>query len=207
LGFGWCFIYFSWFLNLDRPPPLASNTAATLVFASPTTVSRSTSKEPASHLTEAAQAIEQVEQRLKDNKESLKKYYSTPEAVRQAGLDIVVLAMAKVTYGENGKTKEEKALGQKAIALLAKVGQQARVMYASSVEEVFVKNGMEVVVSAIGKEKKKLRIVYVLMSQPLVYKFQNEIKVGDQAVVFGFTKLLYTNGLESSLGQTWTVEL
>lgn len=45
------------------------------------------------------------------------------------------------------------------------------------------------------------------MSQPLVYKFQNEIKLDEQAEKLGFTKLVYTNGFESALGQTWTVDL
>jgi hypothetical protein len=45
------------------------------------------------------------------------------------------------------------------------------------------------------------------MSQPLVYKFQNEIKVNEQASKLGFTKLVYTNGFESELGNTWTIDL
>jgi hypothetical protein len=115
--------------------------------------------------------------------------------------------VAKVTYGENGKSKEEKALGQKAAALIPQVSQQAREMYASSLEEIFVKNGMDVQVSARGNSKKQLRISYALMSQPLVYKFQNDIKVSEQAAPLGFTKLVYTNGFESSLGKTWTIDL
>jgi hypothetical protein len=66
---------------------------------------------------------------------------------------------------------------------------------------------MDVKARALGKEKKQLRIVYALMSQPLVYKFQNEIKLNEQATKVGFSKLVYTNGFESRFGQTWTVDL
>ena len=143
----------------------------------------------------------------KTTRESLKKYYATPEKVKQAKADILRLALVKVAYSENGTTKEEKALGRKAAALIPQVSQQAREMYTSSIEEIFIKNGMDVQVSARGADKKELRISYALMSQPLVYKFQNEIKISEQAAPLGFTKLVYTNGFESSLGKTWTIDL
>ena len=40
-------------------------------------------------------------------------------------------------------------------------------------------------------------------SYPLVYKFQNEMKINDQARVFGFKKIIYTDGYD----ETWTVDL
>jgi hypothetical protein len=80
-------------------------------------------------------------------------------------------------------------------------------MYASALEETFVKNGFDMKVSAIGHDKTRLRITFALMSQPLIYKFQNEIKIADQARPLGFTSIVYTNGFDSSLGQTWTVKL
>ena len=206
LGFGWLLVFFFWLPNRDRPStPAGGNTP--VASAPANSAAPAAPKEPVNRIAEDTQAISQIEQRLKDNRESLKKYYSTPEKVKQAGLDIIQLTIAKVAYGESGKTKEEKALGQKAAALIPQVSQQAREMYASSIEEIFIKNGMDVQVSARGKDKKLLRISYALMSQPLVYKFQNEIKVSDQATPLGFTKLEYTNGFESSLGKTWTIDL
>ncbi len=62
---------------------------------------------------------------------------------------------------------------------------------------------MDVKVSASGLKKDQLRLKYVLMSQPLVYKFQNEMKISDQAAVFGFKKVIYTDGYD----ETWTVDL
>lgn len=206
LGFGWLLVFFFWLPNRDRPSTRAGdNTPATSAPAN--AAAPAVPEAPVNRMTQDAQAIAQAEQRFKNNRESLKKYYSTPERVKQAGLDIIQLTVAKVAYGENGKTKEEKALGQKAAALIPQVSQQAREMYASSIEEIFIKNGMDVQVSARGKDKKLLRISYALMSQPLVYKFQNEIKVSEQAAPLGFTKLEYTNGFESSLGKTWTIDL
>jgi hypothetical protein len=205
LGFSWFLIFLLWLPNRDRPS--ADTSSTTSVASAPATPAASAPKEPVNRIAEDTHAIAQIEQRLKDNRESLKKYYATPEKVKQANADILRLTLAKVAYGENGKTKEEKALGQKAAALIPQVSQQAREMYASSIEEIFIKNGMDAQVSTRGAEKKELRISYALMSQPLVYKFQNEIKISEQAAPLGFTKLVYTNGFESSLGKTWTIDL
>jgi hypothetical protein len=65
-----------------------------------------------------------------------------------------------------------------------------------------VKSGMDAKVSATGANKTRLR-----MSQPLIYKFQNDIKLDEQARQFGFTRLEDTNGFDSELGRTWTVDL
>lgn len=163
-------------------------------------------KDPAVLLAEQTQAMTEIEQRLKDNTERLKKYYASADQVKQATTDIIRLALIKGTYADS-KENDQKTLGQNAAKLLPQVEQQARVLYASSLAEVFVKSGMDAQVSAIGKDKKRLRISYALMSQPLVYKFQNEIRIDRQAAPLGFTQLVYTNGFESSLGKTWTVDL
>jgi hypothetical protein len=151
-------------------------------------------------------AVKQIAQRIKDKKELLKKYYATSEHVNEAATDALFLAATKASYSK-GTTNEEKDLYQLAFKLLPQAQQQVRELYASSLEEVFVKNGMDIKVRATGRDKNKLRIVYALMSQPLVYKFQNEVKLDEQAKNFGFSKLIYINGFESSLGETWTVDL
>ena len=74
-------------------------------------------------------------------------------------------------------------------------------------EQIFIKSGMDAKVSAAGANKTRLRLVYALMSQPLVYKFQNDFKLDEQARTFGFASLEYTNGFESPLARTWTVDL
>lgn len=163
-------------------------------------------KDPAAQLAEQEQAVSEIEQRVKDNAERLKKYYASPSQVKQATTDIIRLALIKGAYAD-ATEKDQKVVGQRAAKLLPRVEQQARELYASSLAEIFVKSGMDVEVTATGKEKKRLRISYALMSQPLVYKFQNEIKIGDQATPLGFTQIVFTNGFDSSLGRTWTVDL
>jgi hypothetical protein len=208
LGFGWLLIVILSIASQDTPTPTTTSSSQSAPATTPEASEVAPPKsEPVNSFAEDAAAVEQIEQRIKDNRESLKKYYGSADQIKQATQDIIQLAIIKVTYGENGKTKEDKALGQKAAALIPQVEQQAREIYASSLKEIFIKSGMDVDVRVSGKEKKQIRVVYALMSEPLVYKFQNEIKLDKQAEKLGFTKLIYTNGFESSLGKTWTVDL
>jgi len=105
------------------------------------------------------------------------------------------------------KSPEDQKQAGEAKTLASQVAEQVREMYANTMEEAFVKNGIDAKVRAAGKGKERLTITYALMSQPLVYKFQNEMDVPTQAKRFGFSKVVYTNGFESSLGQSWTVDL
>lgn len=154
-----------------------------------------------------ASIVAQIEKRIQANREHLRKYYGTERQLQEIAADSLALASAKVVYGDKGKSKEEKSLGRKAERLLVQVHEQSREIYASMMERVLVSNGMDAEVRAVGKGKKQLRIKYVLMSQPLIYKFQNELKLGQQARNIGFSKLIYTNGFESDMGETWTVDL
>ncbi len=150
----------------------------------------------------AKQNIGEIEARLNANAEKLKKYYATTDDVNQATADLLKLAAAKGLYSDSANP-EEKSLGIKAGALIPRVSQQQRVLYASATEETFMKTGMGINVSAAGAQKDQLRLKYALMSQPLVYKFQNEAKLAESARVFGFKKIVYTDGYNS----TWNVDL
>jgi hypothetical protein len=179
------------------PHPVASNAAP-----------KATEKvdNPAEKAAQANQSLDEIEGRLKDNAESLKKYYSTPGQVKQSIADAVSLALIKTSFVSATDAKQ-KSIYQKAAALSPRIEQQTRELYASSLSQIFVKSGMDVDVSATGREKNQLRIKYALMSKPLVYKLQNEIKIEDQARPIGFKKIIYTNGFESSLGETWSEDL
>lgn len=181
------------------------NSVATSAASSGATTTAKT-PDPAVEFAKQKASVAQVQQRFKENAQHLKKYYASTDQVKQAELDIVQLALVKGAYS-NSKSAEQQALSKQASALLPEVSQQARTMYASALEETFVKNGFDMKVSATGKDKTHLRLSFALMSQPLIYKFQNEIKLADQARPLGFTTIVYTNGFESSLGQTWTVKL
>lgn len=180
--------------------------------ASPSTTASSTDSQPTiptpaeadpvAVVAEAKKTIEEIEVRLKDNAERLKKYYGTPEQVKQATADMIKLAVVKGMYEKSDK-KEEKSLGARADSLISSVAQQQRTIYASATEEIFLKSGMDVKVSAAGAKKEQMRLKYVLMSQPLVYKFQNELKLPEQARALGFKKIIYSDGYD----ETWTVDL
>jgi len=121
--------------------------------------------------------------------------------------DIIYLAMTSVDFSDKEKNLEEKALARKAKDLAPKVETQARRIYASSLEEAFLKYGQDISVATLGKDAKHLKITYVLMTQPLVYKFQNELELGRQARSFSFSHLTFSNGLSGELGKSWTISL
>lgn len=153
------------------------------------------------NIQESKAVIDEVGVRLKKNSEYLKKYYGTTNQVKQATDDILKLAAIKALYEKSDK-KDEKNLSSRASALMTNVSQQQRSIYASTTEEIFIKSGMDVKVSANGVKKDQLYLKYVLMSKPLVYKFQNEAMLQEQARVFGFKKITFTNGYN-----TWVVDL
>jgi hypothetical protein len=158
--------------------------------------------DPAVALSLAKKTVDEIEARLKSNEERLKKYYGTTEQVQQATTDLVKLAAIKGLY-EKSDRKDEKGLGARADTLITRVSQQQRAVFASATEEIFIKSGMDIKVTAAGAKKDQLRLKYVLMSQPLVYKFQNEAKLPEQARFLGFRKIVYSDGYD----ETWNVDL
>ncbi len=158
--------------------------------------------DPAALLAESKQTVEEVGRRIKQNDTHLKHYYATTDQVKEATGDLIKLAVVKGMY-EDSKAKDERVLSARADTLIKSVSQQQRALYASSLEQVFVKSGLDVDVSVSGKSKDQLRLKYVLMSKPLVYKFQNEMELQQQARLFGFKRIVYSDGYDES----WTVDL
>ena len=158
-------------------------------------------------IAEDSATLEEIEKRISKNDKSLKTHYGSPSQLEQSQKDIVKLAIFKVEYLDNAKNEKEKALGKKAFTVGKKVEAQARQIYTSMMEEAFIKKGIDARVSALGANREQMRISYVLMSQPMVYKFQNELDLDEKAKSFGFKKLVYSNGIEGDLGKTWTVDL
>lgn len=198
-GLGWLFVFILIAFLKDKPPSSNNNQS--------TSSQVTATSKPVNNLAQDTLAIQQIEQRIKDNKESLKKFYSSSNSVSQATTDIIQLSMIKSENSKKDSPVENKTLSKRAEKLLPSLEQQSRIMYASSVEEAFMKNGLDIKVSATSKESKQLRFVYALMSQPLVYKFQNEMKIDKHSAMMGFSKLVFSNGFESSLGETWTIDL
>jgi hypothetical protein len=169
--------------------------------ASPAPNTPSPKADPAAVLAESTKTVDEVEARLKENATRLKKFYGTADQVKTATADLIKLALVEGLYQES-KIKAEKQLSVRADSLIGRVSMQQRSLYASTMEEAFIKNGMDIRVSATGAKKDQLRLRYILMSQPLVYKFQNEMKLGEQAGNFGFKKVILTDGYD----ETWTLE-
>lgn len=180
----------------------SSNQSAAPGTGATSTPNPSENADPAAVFAESKKVVDEVEARFKKNAENLKKYYGTADEVKQATADVIKLAVVKGLYGKSSAA-EEKNLAVRAEAVAEKVILQQRAIYASAMEEVFVKSGMDVKVSAIGAKKDQLKLSYVLMSRPLVYKFQNEMKINEQAKAVGFKKIIYTDGYD----ETWTMAL
>ncbi len=163
-------------------------------------------QEVENRLTSDELMLKNMDKKLNEQRAKLRKYYCSVDDVKGLRQDIIQLQIVKDTY-EKGKGDKEKRLLSKATSLLPKAESTLREVYASSVEEIFVRRGMDVRVRSVGNGNSTLRITFALMSRPLIYQFQNEIKLDEQARSIGFTKLVYTNGFESDLGETWTVNL
>ena len=155
---------------------------------------------------QAKQHITDIEVHLKEHRESLRKFYGSASQVNQSSQDLMRLTIIAVE-AKQSKDKEDVALAERANALVTQVAQQTRILYASSMEENFIKAGLDAKISADGAQRDQLTVRYALMSKPLVYKFQNEMNLDDQARKFGFKRVVYTNGFESSLGKTWSINL
>jgi hypothetical protein len=143
--------------------------------------------------------------RYKENQELLKKYYANKKHVNQAQLDVLSLTTI-INATKPGGLIPDKTINKSAVSLLPRIDEQSRMLFASSMEDSFMRQGQNITVRASGKGKKELRLVYVLMSQPLVYKFRNDFSIEETARSFGFSRVVYSNGL-SSLGRSWSANL
>ncbi len=150
--------------------------------------------------------LKEIDAKIIDMKTKLKKDYATADDVMIFLHYVTILEIIENRY-KNGSSDSEKRLQATAAALLPKAQQALREVYASSVEDNLIKAGMNARVRAEGKGKETLRITYALMSHPLVYKLQQEIKIDEKAKDAGFSKLIYTNGFAGSSGSTWNVSL
>ncbi len=192
------------FFPKDTPPPVVPTANSILSTQNQTAISTIPTQEQIRAVNKAQ--LEEIDLRLKNNREKLRKYYATIEQVKQSNKDHAQLLLISEIFGAS-LDKADMPLSKRAKTLALQVAEQTRILYASSMEENFMKNGLNITVNAKGAKGEQLKITYALMSQPLVYKFENEMKFQEQAGRYGFKKIIYTNGFESSLGQTWTVDL
>lgn len=144
--------------------------------------------------------VTEISERVKQNAEHLKKYYATPEELTQSESDaddLVALVARHKIVGERDDVTS------KADHLEKVVERQTRDLFASVLTEGFIRNGIDMDVTPLGKDGRTLRMKYALMSRPFIYQLQNTANIEDQARKLGFTKVIYTDGFN----ETWTVHL
>lgn len=152
------------------------------------------------------QSFIEMEDNRQNIQKKLKKYYATTDDVKDLQKNVLLITIAKGFY-LNSKNKRSKKLYKKASSILPKMETTLRYAFASSLEESFMKIGMNIQTTVVGKTKKTLHLKYALMSQPVIYQLQNTANVTEYAKQFGFKKVIFTNGFESYLGETWTSNL
>ncbi|UYO40900.1 hypothetical protein KQX62_06235 [Rhodopseudomonas palustris] len=101
-------------------------------------------------------------------------------------------------YQAAEKHRAEQATLAREKNLLEKRRNAAKVM-----ETTFLDGGSDVYVSAEGKEFRTLRIRYILMSRPLVYKIQKNDVMLNNWRDLGFREVILTDGYNS----VWTMKL
>lgn len=85
------------------------------------------------------------------------------------------------------------------------VARAARGQYGKSLEQIFLKQGMDVYVTLSGPEDKHLSLRYILWSRPLVMKFAGEGRILDTARTLGFTQVTFETG--GYMGEWWRYDL
>jgi hypothetical protein len=96
------------------------------------------------------QELAAIEKLLQEFEKSLRTHYGTPEQLTQAQRLILRLAVLKVQFDDQGTTQDEKAVGRLAQELGRRAERLQREIYASTLEEGFVKAGLDVKVRVLG---------------------------------------------------------
>jgi len=163
------------------PRPVATATESTPAKA---IVSAATSTPVDDHL-----ALATIRQHLREF-ESLprKKLFATADQLALATGDIDQLRAIK---------------GHDAAELSKQMESRRRILYASALEHLYLEKGMDVTVRAEGNQNRQLRMTYVLMSRPLVYKLHNHDSFEQAAGIFGFRTVIYSDVFD----KYWSIDL
>lgn len=149
-----------------------------------------------------SEVIKEIEARIKEYQQSMKKYYPTKEMLTTLNDDWLKLIVAEETY-KNAIEKEQKLIYEKAKALFPVVDRIRRQVYAKLIESEMLDKGFNYEVSAQGKNNEILKIKYALMSNALIYNLRNKANLDKSAHKLGFKKIIFTDGFD----RTWTVDL
>jgi hypothetical protein len=86
--------------------------------------------------------LKEMDKRIGELRTKLNKSYATTDDVHGLMQDVILLTVVKSAY-ESGKSDIEKRIHAKTTTLLPKAQLTLREAYASSVEEIFIKTGMD----------------------------------------------------------------
>jgi len=150
--------------------------------------------------------VESAEAAYNETQSSLKQYYASRADVAK-NTESTAFAKQMIETYKADQSQTASTITKKSRELLPKLEKQFRILFASTLEDSNMKNGLNMTVKATGSDAKTLTMKYALMSKTLVYQLQNEHNIDDSAKAAGFKNLVMTNGFESSLGQTWTIDL
>lgn len=113
------------------------------------------------------------------------------------GVDLEAFKRAKQADIEGKKRDAEAAKKRKALDAVVQRGPgaiAARKSHAEQMEDRFLTAGFDMHVYAEGDAATTLRLRYVLMSRPVIYKLVNETKLREDARRLGFRRIVFASG-------------
>ena len=149
-----------------------------------------------------SEILAEIETRLNEYQKKLKGYYPEDDMLKTLSEDTVKLVILEVGYVKPENETQKKTLS-KAKSLRPRVEALRRDVYAKTLERAMLDKGFNTEVQAKSANKQVLEYKYALMSKALVYKLSNEGRTLESAKNAGFTKLIFTDGFNSS----WTYDL
>lgn len=157
----------------------------------------------AQHLEEAKKALAEksadfpegktwdAEIHLKDIPPEAKEYQQAQSLLKEIKKREAKVLAARQAEQEKVKKEETKAL------------QVQRTHYADLLERNFLDKGFDFTVTVSGQDNALLKIKWVLMSRPLVYKMTKDGELLDIWKKMGFKKVIFSDGYRTS----WTYDL
>ena len=150
-----------------------------------------------------AQMLDEIEARMKSQREKLKRFYATASDLSEIEADALTVVVIRAKGAAEGADAATKADASRAGKLARPLVELQREIFASVTENAFMKDGLDMDVDAVNREKKTLRVRYVLMSRALSYQLHNQGRLGELAAGQGFSRVVYAD----TSGSTWTYAL
>lgn len=168
----------------NREQPQTSTSAITSPAPAPTKSASQPATPPSEHLAEAKKA-------MADGYTPNGKYKSWGR-VKDARQHLEQVQPGDKEYEQAQKLLTEVSRREAEIERWAKT--YARQAYAETLEKTYLEQGMDVSVSLSGPDNTTIKLKYVLMSRPMVYKLTNDAEAMGRLRELGFKKAIFTDG-------------